>query len=307
VQPTTPLIDTDAVDNTFTFDPSGLSPGFYALRLTVNDGSATDEAEITLNILNTAPVLTTADSDGDGTDDQTEGYGDSDGDGIPEYLDAISSTNVLQSETGQSMRYLLETEAGLSLNLGNIAFQAGNGQSEVSMTDITNAGSTNDDPLYEYLGGLFDFTISELPVAGQSVNVVLPQLTQVPENAVYRTLLVGGWQDFALDANNVIASAPGEEGYCPLPGDVAYQSGLTEGHWCVQLTIEDGGANDADSTANNSVADSGGVTQALSVRKHGDGWFGIGSFNPLLLILFGLFGFHRVLFGNRKKKKRQHR
>jgi hypothetical protein len=287
------LIDTDSVDSSFSFDPSGVSVGVYTLRLSVSDGNAADEAEISLNLVSAAPVLTTADSDDDGTDDQTEGYGDSDGDGVADYLDAISSINVLQEQAGESARYLIETEPGLSLSLSRIAFQAGNGQAQVSATDITNAGDTNDDTTqYEFAGGLFDFTVSGLPVAGQSASIVLAQLAAIPANAVYRKLVSAGWQDFVVDADNAIASAPGAQGYCPPPGDAAYQTGLTEGHWCVQLTIKDGGPNDGDGAINNSVDDPGGVATILAtdvnVKVSSSG--GIGSQDPLWLVLLALLG-----------------
>jgi hypothetical protein len=100
---------------------------------------------------------------------------------------------------------------------------------------------------------------------------------------------VGGlWQGFVEDTNNSIASAPGEQGYCPPPGDSAYTSGLTEGHWCVQLTIEDGGPNDADEAIDYSVADPGGVAVyiASDVTVKVDSGGGAGS--PLLLAMLGL-------------------
>ena len=54
-------------------------------------------------------------------------------------------------------------------------------------------------------------------------------------------------------------SAPGEPGNCPPPQSTVYRDGLNTGDWCVQLTIEDGGPNDADGLANGSIDDPGGV------------------------------------------------
>ena len=68
-----------------------------------------------------------------------------------------------------------------------------------------------------------------------------------------------GWQDFIVDEKNSLASAPGEKGICPPPNDSAYTSGLTSGHHCVQLRLEDGGPNDTDGTANGVITDPGGV------------------------------------------------
>src|SRR5690606_11810863 len=69
---------------------------------------------------------------------------------------------------------------------------------------------------------------------------------------------------FVSNSNNQLMSSAGEPGYCPPPGDSSWQSGLTAGHRCVQLTIEDGGPNDADGLANGSIVDPGGIALLLS-------------------------------------------
>lgn len=270
------LIDTDLADETFTFDPSVLAPGLYTVRLTVSDNAAATDADaISLEVLATAPLLSAADTDGDSIDDQTEGFGDDDFDGIPDYLDAIAADNVLQQLTGQSSRYLMETEPGLALRLGSVAFQTGKAQSSVSTADITAAGTPDDDlNQYDYGAGRVDFVVSGLPVTGQSITLVVTQQAPVPANAVYRKFANGGWQDFVVDTDNAVASALGEQGYCPPPGDAAYVNGLTAGHWCVQLTIQDGGRNDADGVANNKVVDPSGVAGVISSSGDGSGGSG---------------------------------
>jgi hypothetical protein len=67
-----------------------------------------------------------------------------------------------------------------------------------------------------------------------------------------------------LNANNSIMSSAGNSGYCPPPGAAQWQPGLSEGHWCVQLTIEDGGPNDDDGLANGTIVDPGGVAVMLN-------------------------------------------
>jgi hypothetical protein len=289
------LIDTDSANDTFTFDPSGLSAGLYTVRLTVSDEGASGTTAITLRLLASAPELGSADSDGDGIDDQGEGYGDSDNDGVADYLDAIASGNVLQGEGGQSRRFLVESEPGLNLGLGRSAFLAGNGQVAVSMTEVGAGGESQDDATYfDYPAGLYDFIIGALPTAGQSVRVVLPQRVAVAQRAVYRKLTPTGWQTFVEDAHNAIASAAGEEGFCPPPGDAAYQSGLGAGHWCVQLTLEDGGPNDADCVANNRVVDPGGVATILATDVDVGVTSGGGSVAPWWLLLLTLMGMARL-------------
>jgi hypothetical protein len=70
-----------------------------------------------------------------------------------------------------------------------------------------------------------------------------------------------GWRDFVEDDANVVQSAPGSGGDCPDPADSAWQSGLTPGHTCVLLQIEDGGPNDGDAAdgPNGVIRDPGGV------------------------------------------------
>ncbi|WP_413473515.1 Ig-like domain-containing protein, partial [Shewanella baltica] len=73
-----------------------------------------------------------------------------------------------------------------------------------------------------------------------------------------------GWKDFVLNERNSVASSEGERGFCPPPGDSRWTAGLTEGHWCVQLTLEDGGPNDDDGVANRAIVDPGGVSVMLN-------------------------------------------
>ncbi|QSX30230.1 tandem-95 repeat protein [Shewanella cyperi] len=258
------LVDSDGDDSTFTFDPSTLSPGFYKLRVAVSDGDKTGMDRLKLRVEAALPTLDTTDSDGDGINDNDEGAGDKDGDGIPDYLDAVNlARNVVQETPASSNSFLMETEPGLALSLGDVAFRANGSDTGVSNGDVVTHGNegagATDDIDYRYGNGMFDFNVEELPLSGQSVNIVVAQFQPVPANAVYRKLMPGGWQDFVIDANNAVASASGAEGYCPPPGDAAYSTGLTEGHWCVQLTIEDGGPNDADGEVNSAIDDPGGL------------------------------------------------
>ncbi|MET0089405.1 MAG: choice-of-anchor U domain-containing protein, partial [Candidatus Thiodiazotropha sp.] len=79
-------------------------------------------------------------------------------------------------------------------------------------------------------------------------------------------------------------AARGTQGYCPPPGDIAYIEGLNEGHWCVQLTLEDGGPNDADGLANNAIEDPGGVASRISSTESSSSKGGGGGSVDLLLI-----------------------
>lgn len=264
------LVDTDDDETTFTLDPSALSPGFYKLRIAVSDGDKVGQDRLKLRIDEVLPELNDQDdSDNDGISDKDEGTGDNDDDGIPDFLDSANlARNVVQERQADDTSFLMETEPGLALTLGEVAFRAKSAKTQVSEDDIVNHGNegqgANKDESYEYSNGLFDFNVEELPIAGQSVSIVVAQFAPIPADAIYRKLMPSGWQDFVIDDNNSVASAFGSEGFCPPPGDVAYINGLTEGHWCVQLTIEDGGANDADGEVNQSIDDPGGIAVAVT-------------------------------------------
>jgi hypothetical protein len=223
----------------------------------------------------TAPVLTTVDSDGDGTNDDVEGFGDSDSDGLPDYRDAndgmSGEANLLPSQTVDfTTSYLVETESGLTLSLGNTAAAANNFGAVVTDSDIENFGSAaGGEPLratddFEHVGGVYDFEVKGMAPAA-SVSIVIPLQSAIPANAAYRKFHADkGWVEFAVDENNQIATASGELGACPEPGSELYETGLNYLHNCLQLTIEDGGPNDIDGTANGVIKDPGSVGVELS-------------------------------------------
>ncbi len=261
--------------DTFTFDPAALTTGYYLVKLTVTDNgnpAQSTSIELMLRFETTRPGLSaSSDSDNDGIDDATEGYGDSDGDGIADYQDAIDDPTLLSGNAADGTSYLLQSNPGLTMKIGQTATASGLISAAVSEQDIVDNGgnggsagiSTGNDN-YTYPVGIFDFEIGNLPVIGQSADIVIPTLGAIPAGATYRKYISGiGWQDFTEDANNMVASAPGAPGLCPPPGDSSYTSGLNSGDHCIQLTIEDGGPNDADSLANGVVRDPGAVAEPV--------------------------------------------
>jgi hypothetical protein len=107
---------------------------------------------------------------------------------------------------------------------------------------------------------VIDFEVHGLVSSGEVVSVALPlsgDLT-IPPNAVWRKHINGQWQDFVQDAVNRISSAARyEAGRCPDVTSDRWTAGLTAGHGCVRLTIQDGGPNDHDGTANFVIRDPG--------------------------------------------------
>ena len=311
-------IDGDLINNTFLFDPSGLTDGFYNLVLTVTDsGAAATAVEILLEVVTTTPVLLITDSDGDGISDSDESFDDVDGDGIPNYLDTdVLKANELQvsSSNPDSDGYIMRTNPGLVLRLGDVAFAAGADGAEVSADDIVNFGDNeggsgaNAVDSVPNVVGYFDFEVAGLTEAGQSVQIVLPVLQPIPASATYRKYdPVSGWSEFVVDAKNSLSSALGSPGECPLPGDAAYTVGLTTGHHCIQLMIEDGGSNDTDGKVNYVVVDPGEVasqsvtaTTSSASTAGAVGGSGGGAVNFWLLLPLMLFALFKMVLFSRK-------
>lgn len=290
----------DADDTTFVFDPSGLTDGFYKVRLTVTDNGTPNipvDLDLLLEVLSTAPVLSGDDSDGDGIIDSVESFIDSDGDGLADYIDSnILSSHELQLHAS-SGGHIMRTEPGLTLRLGDVAFAAEADGAYVTSNDIIAYGGgegapgsyTSPDTVPNAGGGYVDFEIADLPNAGQSVRVVIPQENPLPAGALYRKYHpVSGWATFVENGSNSIASAMNVNGDCPLPGSTSYTAGLTEGHDCVQLTIQDGGPNDMDGQANRVIEDPAQIGKVVAVEKESTpsgGGGGGGVLHPLWLLL----------------------
>ncbi|MBU6953421.1 tandem-95 repeat protein [Hahella sp. HN01] len=290
------LVDTDgnASNAQLVFSPASLASGRYKVQLTVADASnATDEAKLYFRVVAALPTLDpTVDSDGDGVNDAEEGVADGDDDGIPDYLDNITATNVLPEVASETSSYLVECDPGVRCRLGQFAILGSNGGARLEPEELQTLPDINTDDLFEPQGGVFDFEVHDLATLGQSVRVVLPQDEPLPEGGVYRKFQNNNWTTFVVDANNELHSAPGNPGYCPPPGDDSWEVGLISGYYCLQLTIEDGGPNDADGLVNAAVEDPGVV--AVDKRTPSDidsegGGSGGGAINwTLLLALLGL-------------------
>ncbi|ARC93890.1 hypothetical protein B6A42_19545 [Vibrio coralliilyticus] len=247
---------------TLSFDPQG-HVGSHELSVVVTDPVGTTVTiSREISIRSTLPTLSAlTDSDGDGNDDLSEGFGDSNGNGIPDYLDSISSSSQIYSD---SVHHLAYTETGLLFVLGDVPYVNGQDFIGVSMDNIVDHYNLSEqqDGDYQYPSGLFDFEVQQLRLAA-SAQIVLRLSSAIPANAIYRKYIESkGWFTFVEDANNALASAASVSDDCPAPGNVSFKSGLNQGDDCIQLTIEDGGPNDADGKVNGIVSDPGGIAVA---------------------------------------------
>ena len=281
------------------FDPASLQPGIYTVRVVVTDNGEpvqSASSEIMLSVIN-APVLSANDdSDADGINDLVEGYGDSDNDGIPEYLDNVDQANVLHAGKVSNIDLYLQSKAGTQLRLGKTALAAGNYHALISMNILKNFGSESggiavnvEDIEFKYDLGIYDFELHGIEINSNDTQVVIALKGALTEGSVYR-LYQDQWKAFVVDERNYLSSSPGNLGTCPAPGHESYQAGLNTGDYCVQVTIEDGGPNDADATVNYIVKNTGGLADLVSndIEETGDEQdesSGSGGLNPLLIVL----------------------
>lgn len=220
-------------------------------------------------------------------DTRTEEVADSDGDGIPDSSDDSDArrgfANTLQGRPGGQSGELITATPGVRLQLGDAARLALLSSARVTEDE---AGAADDD--FAFGGGIYDFDVTNLPQPGSVVRIVLPQLVPIGEFAQYRKFSrESGWGDFVEDTNNRVESAPASNGACPEPGNNAYGAGLTPGHLCVQLSIEDGGPNDGDASRgpNGIIKDPGGVATPRGQINVGQGGGGV---TPAPLLILGL-------------------
>lgn len=257
----------------FSFDPAVAGVGVYQISVKVGDDDALHSkfgsGVITLTVLDKLPGLSNStDTNGNGLNDQSVGTGDQDGDNVPDFADSLASSNLLSmyplGRVPSDGAWYVESQPGIKLQLNVYGSNSGAYSPLVESVDLVDGNQVNhSDHGFKYNVGIFDFVISNMPVQGESVHVVIPQVNAIPANAVYRKEKQGVWGDFIEDDKNQLSSATGELGVCPPPGSNAYLQGLTTGDFCVQLTIEDGGPNDSDGTVDGNIIDPGGVGIAL--------------------------------------------
>ena len=240
----------------FEFSPEGLEGGFSIVANVTDSGLEGETFTIDQQVLIVADVV----------------EADSDGDGIADSKDDSNEPNVIAVDADASDAAVTADE-GVTLVIGDAALA--NGTSGIAITEETIASSGQDggdaptngsDEDYDYPLGVYDFQVQDLPVPGQSARVVIPLGAGVPAEAEARKYTEAtGWKAFVIDENNAVATAPGSDGACPGVGSDLFIAGLTEGDTCLQLTLQDGGPNDADGLVNGEIDDPSGIAEPAPV------------------------------------------
>lgn len=240
----------------FSFDPTGLAAGTYLVSADVSDDGIADR---TFNVRKLIHV--TADA----------AMSDWDEDGVPDEFDVIEWDHAISIDASES-ELLAIAERGARLAAGGVATSNSVRGVKVTESMIMAGGEdggamplNSEDTDFDYASGVYDFEVQLIPVPGQSVRVVIPLGTEIPAGGQFRIYTEAqSWMDFTTDANNSVASASGTATSCPEVGAGSFSSGLQEGNFCIQLTIEDGGPNDADGEVNGVIDVLGGVGAATA-------------------------------------------
>ena len=235
------------------FDPAEVEAGVYIVEVTVTDNgspqlSTTTQVDVKV-VTEDKPVNELLDDNDNG---------------IANAFDRVTEKYQLQARAGAGTEGLISTLPGLKLSIGSTALSGDAKNAEVDVAAISRfmAAKTTHNTVDEItnIGGYFDFDVSGLPFPGMTVDIVIPLRGDVPRNAVYRKFNpLNGWNNFVEDASNQVSSARRELDGCPSAGSDLYTAGLTPFTQCVQLSIEDGGPNDMDGTANGVIRDPGGI------------------------------------------------
>ena len=280
----------------FAFDPSALEAGSYDLVATVSDSGIADSAfTVGVRVKVEAEAVEP----------------DSDGDGIPDSKDVSDEGNViaLNADAGAAAA---QADEGVSIVVGDVASDTDNAGIAITEEQLAETAGGEDED-FNYPTGILDFEVQDLAEPGASFNLVVPLAAAIPEGATFRKFTEeNGWNDFVVDENNAVASALGEDGACPDVGSELYLAGLTVGDTCLQLTLQDGGPNDADGEVNGSYKDPSGIAEEAPLqvviideryesRKNVGGGCSVveGSSDAglLLLMLLGLAGLLRRRMG----------
>ncbi len=261
-------------NSTLVFDPSGLTSGTtYTVTLTTTIGSLGSVTK-TIPVTVTSTTLTATDTDGDGLNDNdsAEGFVDNDGDGIPNYLDPTNdSAAVVTVDAADSSKGNMSASSG-TLRVGATAFSknkssiVSGGSASGMLVTMSDIGTDDTAVSSTCAGGCFDFEVRGLS-NGASTQVVIPLSAALPDYPVYRkfTPATSSWQNFLYDDDNYLSSAAAlstDPITCPSAGSSSYTRGLTPGDFCLQLTMTDGGPNDADAFANGVLMDPGGIASS---------------------------------------------
>ncbi|OUS31017.1 hypothetical protein A9Q99_04925, partial [Gammaproteobacteria bacterium 45_16_T64] len=193
------------------------------------------------------------------------GANDSDYDGISDNYDTFDATmgaeENLHSAIGFTNEYQIQLQYGSSVRAGSISRMGKNEISTISFSQLSDyangqfpivEGNTETNNDITSTANLFDIEITNLPSAGDTIDVVLPLNRPLASDAavLWFNHSSFAWSFFDTTASDIVSSTTGSPGNCPPVDDTSYTSGLTPGSYCLKLSVTDGGNNDHDNGTN---------------------------------------------------------
>jgi|GEM_PF-3171270 len=248
----------DAASATLTLDTSMLPVGFYPLTLSVTLGGHTSTTDHVFEVIDGVAAL------------------DNDRDRQPNDQDSRSANAGFLHDIESSFGFYFMASSPLVINqdaFNDRAIRLRQGQFTqvqpslavtLSLDELRAAVSTQNPEINNVEDSAFshdviyDYDVINLPFVGASARVVIPLAEPIRRNATLRQYSVQqGWQPMMFDNEQDVLSAPwlpdtelfdDQVGVCPDPErDIdLYTPGLTQGHQCVALTVQDGSANDTE-------------------------------------------------------------
>lgn len=250
---------------TASFDPTAVAEGRYTVTATAQSASGhTGRYDLALRVISECPV------------ENCTGAGSS---GIPAEQNKVAQTpyrlplcpnvstdnRVESCQVEGSNALFLEVPNQYQLTLGALAEEQSwsTGQFGVALNDAL----LNDTDFVQQ-GLIINFDVLGLDNPGEVVPVAIPLTagTTIPANAIWRKFINSQWQNFVVnEANRIDSAASDAAGLCPGVSSDKWSTGLSAGHSCVRLTIEDGGPNDDDGVANSVIRDPGVLAVAAEI------------------------------------------
>jgi 6-phosphogluconolactonase (cycloisomerase 2 family) len=242
---------------TASFDPASLAEGRYTITVAGQSANGrTGQYDLALRVIAGCPVESCAGAGTSGIPAAENSFADTPN-RLPLCPNVTEENRVGSCQAAGAQALYAEVPNQYQLTLGALTEEQSwsTGQFGMALSD-----ESLKDSGFVQQGLVINFDVLGLENPGEVVPVAipLPAGTSIPANAIWRKFINGQWQNFEVNTANRIDSAARDIlGQCPGVSSDNWSSGLTAGHGCVRLTIQDGGPNDDDGVANSVIRDPG--------------------------------------------------